>query len=70
VRIVLEIKLWSFQVGTANNLHLMFEQLRIFLRRVQPILATMWLQFGFRQIAIDLTAGDGFDDATFDNFVG
>jgi hypothetical protein len=69
VRIALEVQFRGFQVALTDDLDLLLEELRIFLGRVQPVLAAMRLQLGRGQRTIDLTRGDGGDDFAADEFI-
>ena len=58
VCILLEIQVRCLQISLANGLYLLFEDLGIFFLGVEPILATVRLQFGLGQISANLADRD------------
>jgi hypothetical protein len=69
VDMLLKIQPRGLQIGLANDLDLLLEDLGIFLFGVEPILAAMWLQFGLNQIPADLANRNGGHYRPMDNFI-
>ncbi len=67
--VALKIQFWRLQIAVADSLYLLFEQLRILFRGIEPILAAMRFEFGLIQIASYLTGRNRLDDTAFDNFI-
>jgi hypothetical protein len=59
---LLEIQLGGLQIRLTHILHLLLEDLRIFLLGVEPILAAVGLLGRLRQIAADLADRNGGHD--------